>query len=64
MKELREDRLQQDRRSLMRALNDLEAGLIASVPDDDRDTVRDLLIQRIGEIDRQLGNMADQAYPS
>jgi hypothetical protein len=64
MKELREDRLQQDRRSLMRALNDLEAGLIASVPDDDRDTVRDLLIQRIGEIDRQLGNMADQAYSS
>jgi hypothetical protein len=50
----REDRLQQDRRNLRRALNDLEAGLIAGVPDADRDTVRDLLIQRIDEIDRQL----------
>jgi hypothetical protein len=30
----------------MRALNDLEAGLIAGVPDDDRHTVRDLLVHR------------------
>ena len=64
MKELREDRLQQDRRSLMRALNDLEGGLIAGVPDDDRNTVRDLLVHRIAEIDRQLGEVANQAYSS
>jgi hypothetical protein len=64
MKELRKDRLLEDRRNLMRALNDLEAGLIAGVPGDDRHTVRDLLVHRIAEVDRQLGNMANPAYSS
>ena len=64
MRGLGEDRLQRDRRALMRALNDLEAGMIAGVPDDDPDTVRDLLILRIAKIDRQLREMTTQAYSS
>ena len=64
MRELREDRLQQDRRSLMRTLNDLEGGLIVGVPEEDRDTLRDLLIYRLAEIDRQLGEIVNQAYSS
>ena len=64
MKELGKDRLQQDRRNLLRALNDLEAGFIGGAPEDDPEIVRDLLIQRIAEIDRKLGEIANQAYSS
>ena len=64
MKVLGKDRLQQDRRKLVGALNDLEAGFIGGVPEDDPDIVRDLLIQRIAEIDRKLGEIANQAYSS
>jgi hypothetical protein len=54
MQNLGEDRLRKDRQHLKRALHDVESGGFAGLPQGERDTIRDLLILRIAEIDRVL----------
>ena len=60
MKELREARLRKDRLHLRRALNDIESGEIWGVRPGDRDTIRDLLIVKIANIDLLLKNTAEK----
>jgi hypothetical protein len=60
MKELREARLRKDRIHLRRALNDIESGEIWGVRPGDRDTIRDLLIVKIANIDWLLENSAEK----
>ena len=60
MKELREARLRKDRLHLRRALNDIESGEIWGVRPGDRDTIRDLLIVKIANIDLLLENSAEK----
>ena len=60
MKELRKARLRKDRLHLRRALNGIECGDIWGVRPGDRDTIRDLLIVKIANIDRLLENSAEK----
>jgi hypothetical protein len=54
MKELRESRLLNDRRHLMRSLKELEAGKLALLSQTDSETMKEHISVRIAEIDRIL----------
>ena len=59
MKELVEDHLRKERQYLVRALKDVEAQEAAGQIKGDRDAIKQLLVLRLAEIDRLLGDRAD-----
>ena len=55
MTEPRDDRLQRDRRQLVRVLEDVQSGNIAGARPGELGALEDLIILRMSEIDRLLG---------
>jgi hypothetical protein len=53
------DDLQRERKHLMRALKDIEIQEAAGLIKGDREAIKELLILRIANIDRALGNKPD-----
>jgi hypothetical protein len=56
MREKPEDRLQKDRRHLLRALQDVQSGTIGGAQPAEFRVLEELILLRIAEIDRLLGD--------
>jgi hypothetical protein len=57
MRKLRKDHLQRDRHNLTLALQDIRTGKSVGVPSEEVPVIEEMLILRIAQIDRLLGDV-------